>query len=81
MLTLCLLILAGFGVGSYLRLGAVTAASLIVLIAWVSTRLYLRTVGAADILMLFAYLSALQGGFLLGAYAATRRAEAAFSTK
>ncbi|CAO4181827.1 hypothetical protein [Methylorubrum populi] len=81
MLTLCLLILVGFAVGSYLRLGAVTAASLVVLLVWIAMRLYLQAIGVADILMLLAYLSALQGGFLIGAYLATRRAEAGFNTK
>lgn len=73
MITLCLLIAAGFAVGSYLRLGAVTAVSLIVLLGWIVTKIYVQTITVADVLMLFAYLSALQGGFLIGAYAATRR--------
>lgn len=73
MLTLFLLILAGFAVGSYLRLGAVTAASLVVLLVWIATKVYIQTVTVPDVLMLFAYLSALQGGFLIGAYTATRR--------
>lgn len=73
MLTLCLLILVGFAVGSYLRLGSVAAASMIVLLVWAGTKLYIQALTAVDVLMLFAYLSALQGGFFIGAYAATRR--------
>ncbi|MEH3116468.1 MAG: hypothetical protein PGN25_02365 [Methylorubrum populi] len=72
MLTLSLLILTGFAVGSYLRLGAVTAASLTVMVVWILTKVYVQTLTVVDVLMLFAYLSALQGGFLIGAYSATR---------
>ncbi len=74
MLTLCLLILIGFAIGSYLRLNVVAAASLIVLLVWVFTKIYVQAVTVIDVLMLFAYLSALQGGFLIGAYRATRHA-------
>ena len=73
MLTLCVLILAGFAVGCFLRLAAVTAARFLVSLIWLATKITHQEITAVDLLMLFAYLSALQGGFLIGAYAAARR--------
>lgn len=74
MIGLILSALAGFLISWFFRVSLLVAASvaLFVLNGWYIV--LKRDIVLEDILLLFAYLAALQGGFLLGAFAKRGRA-------
>lgn len=73
MIGLLVVALAGVLMGWYFRVGFVIIACLVFLIADVLRILLNSSFQLADILILLAYMSALQGGFMLGAYLKHRR--------
>ncbi|MEL6062433.1 MULTISPECIES: hypothetical protein [unclassified Methylobacterium] len=73
MIGLLVVALAGVLMGCYFRVGFVILACLVFLIADILRILLKSEFQFADILILFAYMSALQGGFMLGAYLKHRR--------
>lgn len=72
LLTACLMI--GFLIGRRNLTNLLILASITVMCACIYAAIMRQTASATDILLLFSYLSALQGGFLIGAYMHIRRA-------
>ena len=73
MIGLLVVAVAGVLMGWYFRVGFVVIACLVFLIADILRILLKAEFQFADLLILFAYMSALQGGFMLGAYIKHRR--------
>ncbi|MCJ2066708.1 hypothetical protein MKK63_29035 [Methylobacterium sp. J-088] len=73
MIGLLVVALAGAVMGWYFRVGFVIIACLVFLVADIIRILLNSSFQFADILILLAYMSALQGGFMLGAYLKHRR--------
>jgi|GEM_PF-2914674 len=65
--------LAGLVMSVYLRVGSVFLVSAIFFAVTVLRVVWKASFEFADLLILFAYLSALQGGFMLGSYLRHRR--------
>lgn len=66
---------AGFSISWFFRLGMLFAASAVFFVVDLWRIESNAAVALDDILMLFAYLSALQSGFLIGAYIKHSRAD------
>ena len=73
MIGLLVIALAGAVMGWYFRVGFVIIACLVFLVADIIRIILKSSFQFADILILLAYMSALQGGFMLGAYLKHRR--------
>ena len=73
MIGLLVIALAGAVMGWYFRVGFVIIACLVFLVADIIRFILKSSFQLADILILLAYMSALQGGFMLGAYLKHRR--------
>ncbi|RYF12982.1 MAG: hypothetical protein EOO77_16470 [Oxalobacteraceae bacterium] len=68
MITSALLFAAGIAAGCYYRLWVILFASGCVAAAYIAACAIQWRLGSLDLLILFAHLSALQGGFLLAQY-------------
>jgi len=73
MVTICLLAFAGLLIGRYLNVFAVVASTAAVLLLGAVSRIVFSGPSLADVAMAFAYVAALQGGYLLGAFLAHGR--------
>jgi hypothetical protein len=73
MIGLLVVAVAGVLMGWYFRVGFVVIACLVFLLADILRILLKAEFQFSDLLILFAYMSALQGGFMLGAYLKHRR--------
>jgi len=73
MIGLLMAALAGLMMSWFFRFGFVVLACVVFLLADIVRVLLKGQFELADLLILFAYLSALQGGFMLGAYLKYRR--------
>ena len=65
--------LAGLVMSIYLRIGSVFLVSAVFFVVDLLRVVSKASLELADILILFAYLSALQGGFMMGSYLKHRR--------
>ncbi len=69
MLTLLILGCVGFASGFILSYFGITVLSFLIFLAWATVSIGTQSFGIADVLILLAYLTAIQGGYLLGLYA------------
>lgn len=58
----------GLLIGRMFRTNTLILASTVLLVSWIAAAFIRGSFSIIDVLLLFSYLSALQGGFLLGAY-------------
>jgi hypothetical protein len=65
----------GFLIGKKYQAKLLVLASFLVLCAWTIAATTRQSFSVIDVLLLFSYLSSLQGGFLIGAYIQTSREE------
>jgi hypothetical protein len=65
----------GLLIGGRYRVNFLILASFLLVCVWISAAFMREEFSAIDVLLLFSYLSALQGGFLIGAYIQTEREE------
>lgn len=68
MLTLLILGCAGFASGFILSYFGIAVLSFLIFLAWATASIHTQSFDTANILILFAYLTAIQGGYLLGLY-------------
>jgi uncharacterized protein YneF (UPF0154 family) len=75
MIVLIACLIIGLLLGRRYLTNLLILASIVVPCACIYAELMRGTASVVDILLLFSYLSALQGGFLIGAYIQTNRTE------
>lgn len=75
MIILASSMIIGFLIGKRCQAKLLVLASFMVLCAWIIAATIRQTFSIIDVLLLFSYLTSLQGGFFVGAYNQINREE------